>query len=424
MKSTERVANKLKKATHKLALNISIHGIKRIVIAETFVAKLAWILMIIASSVYGIINTVRTFNEYYQYQVVTNVERISPKNITFPAVTVCFPSVLIRNHFVNSSSNEEFKREVLIDFDLQPFVKEANFFNSASMKIPVINNLVFFNDTKMNSKCVKFNEAGLVKAENAFGHFHLKIANTTRSREHNESNSSQSVVMDHLAMKNYIVYVADNYLNSFLNQGPLFLDTGTIETITTDKTTTERKLGQPYNPCNQSLPREYRRDNCIEECINQVIGEKRNCSIPSRYEIPGLPRCIPFDKYVANKSEIELIKKTAHFGTHFEKPRTLAMEFFKECESKCPQECELTKYSFPMVAQKINTVYGDTELSVKLYDFSSLEITQIPKITFSNFISNIGGTWSMFIGIKFLIIFELFEFFIDLCYVLFIFPIK
>jgi len=57
-----------------------------------------------------------------------------------------------------------------------------------------------------------------------------------------------------------------------------------------------------------------------------------------------------------------------------------------------------------MVAQKINTVYGDTELSVKLYDFSSLEITQIPKITFSNFISNIGGTWSMFVGIKFLII--------------------
>ena len=412
------MANKLKKATHKFVSNISIYGISRVLKAETFVAKLAWTLMIIASSAYGIINTADSLNDYYQNEVVTKVERIWPEKVTFPAVTVCFPSVLIKDYFENANANKEFKKELLFDFDLKPLVQEANFINSSSTNISVIDKLDYFSDTRMNSKCFKFNGDGLVEAENSFGNFHLKIL-----REHNETDSSQSVVMSYLPIENYFVYVTDNSLNSILNQGPLTLRLNERTFITTEKTTVERKLGLPYNPCNKS--EDYRRDNCIEKCINRLIGERRNCSIPSRYENRSLPRCeeitkTVFKSYVAlNASEMEYINKAKliNYMANFEKPRTFAMEFYKECEGadKCPQECESTRFSFPIVIDNSKTSNGGTQLSVKLYDFSFLNITQIPKISSLELISNIGGTLSLFIGISFVSIVELFEFLIDLC---------
>ena len=51
-------------------------------------------------------------------------------------------------------------------------------------------------------------------------------------------------------------------------------------------------------------------------------------------------------------------------------------------------------------------------LVLKLVDYLPLIITQIPKISLFDLISNIGGTLSLFIGISFFSLVELFEFLI------------
>ena len=54
-----------------------------------------------------------------------------------------------------------------------------------------------------------------------------------------------------------------------------------------------------------------------------------------------------------------------------------------------------------------------------LGDFSSLEITQIPKFTSFNLVSTIGGTLGIFVGIRFLSIVEVVELFMDILVVTF-----
>ena len=51
-------------------------------------------------------------------------------------------------------------------------------------------------------------------------------------------------------------------------------------------------------------------------------------------------------------------------------------------------------------------------------DFSYLEITQIPKMTAFSLIASIGGSLALFIGIRFLSLVEILEFFIDVFYAL------
>lgn len=50
------------------------------------------------------------------------------------------------------------------------------------------------------------------------------------------------------------------------------------------KSKVESKLGEPYNQCNDPLNARYRKQNCIERCINEMVMVKNNCSILSYYQ--------------------------------------------------------------------------------------------------------------------------------------------
>jgi hypothetical protein len=41
--------------------------------------------------------------DYYNYDVISNVERVTPENYTFPAVTICANSFYTRSYYTNNS---------------------------------------------------------------------------------------------------------------------------------------------------------------------------------------------------------------------------------------------------------------------------------------------------------------------------------
>ena len=97
-----------------------------------------------------------------------------------------------------------------------------------------------------------------------------------------------------------------------------------------------------------------------------------------------------------------------------------------ECEKECEKECTTIKYDNIMMTMEKSdvSIQGNqtTDLKVVYIYFEQLsyhEITQFAKITLFNLISSIGGSLSLFIGVKFLSMMEVFELFIDVFFVLF-----
>ena len=82
---------------------MAIPGIPSIFNTENLFFKLLWVSLVLTSFSVGFYNIAYLTNSYYSYEKVTNVERITEKNFTFPAITICIPGEMKRSHFRNDS---------------------------------------------------------------------------------------------------------------------------------------------------------------------------------------------------------------------------------------------------------------------------------------------------------------------------------
>ena len=134
----------------------------------------------------------------------------------------------------------------------------------------------------------------------------------------------------------------------------------------------------------------YREDNCIELCLIQLTNNKYNWSLKSYYDLNYLKNC----------------RDDSDFSNDL-----------AGCEQECPTECDTNIYSLVPTVEEV--FRNKTSFVFMLGDFSSLEITQIPKFTSFNLVSTIGGTLGLFVGIRFLSIVEVVELFMDILVVTF-----
>jgi len=82
------------------------------------------------------------------------------------------------------------------------------------------------------------------------------------------------------------------------------------------------------------------------------------------------------------------------------------------CNKECPLEsCYFEKY-IPYIIGESERVFTDFKFS--FIDFSTLNITQIPKTDMFTFINNIGGGLGLFMGIAFPNIIEFLQFITDI----------
>ena len=162
------------------------------------------------------------------------------------------------------------------------------------------------------------------------------------------------------------------------------------------KTIVQKRLEEPYNLCLKKNDT-YRQDNCIEMCIIDIFKTKYNCSLPSYYQTNQLNLC-------DLKGNSELLNLTKNEE--------------KRCEQDCIEECDSVKYTtIPTGTEPIES--NMTVFDFTLTDFSSLEISQIPKMSVFNLISSIGGALGLFIGIRFMSLVEVVELFMDILIAIF-----
>lgn len=191
----------------------------------------------------------------------------------------------------------------------------------------------------------------------------------------------------------FILVIGDNYLDSFYSLQDISLKFNNIHNVEIEAPSIETKLGEPYNQCKESTTdKVYHQKNCIETCISRGIQRRYNCSDAGLFAIAGLEEC-----------------ETPAFQ----------LEFIDACEKKCPVGCHSVKVKFQVTSTKRED-NDFTEFSFKFPDFTSLKIDQIPKMNGFSFLSNIGGSLGLFMGISFLSFIEILAFIIDVFLLAFI----
>jgi hypothetical protein len=133
-----------------------VYGLSRIFSPGTtpFV-RLVWVVTILVSAFFGIYSTIRTINDYNEYNVITNIERINPRNVTFPGIKVCIYNYMRKGYYLNEI---KVKEELATDYDFKNFISDASYetdVNGSVVMIDVTERLEFFMETERSLKCLR-----------------------------------------------------------------------------------------------------------------------------------------------------------------------------------------------------------------------------------------------------------------------------
>ena len=400
----KRKWSKIKTQSINYFKSVSIPGVSRIATTESFLLKLIWIVLIIITFGIGFQNISLAVTDYYHFDVITNVERVSPSNVTFPAITFCYSGSYKREYYKNRSLIRKDNINIKND-NISLFI---NFLDSSStfvysserglpinarnyldtFKIPLDSDVISWAD------CVRFNgvtykSLELFKASLPEDYFEIVIKDF-----YTENVNSNEYYTFSLRNNYLLVFIADNLLNSFEKIQPLNLDLNKLYFIEIEKESIEVKLPEPYNQCKEySVDRPYHQSNCIDSCIYREIKNNYNCTFPlSLFTINDLKQCDTWKSYANFKKE-----------------------FSTGCLKECPSKSCFSEKFYPTITSTISNYY--TNLNFFFRDFSSLNITQIPKIDSFTFLNNIGGGLGLFMGIALPNLIEFLQFFVEILHV-------
>lgn len=352
---------KLKLALTKFLTLLSLHGVSHIMKTQNTVVKLTWFVAILISVSMGCFLIEQTISDYNRFDVFTNTKRIH-KPLTFPGVVFCLtddePKQTIRE-IVNSVTfiGRRVKWE------------ELEFYTA--LEFPYSLHLV----------CMRFN--GFKNAS-----IPLEVA---------------SRIDDSLCVSlkkgpwTVIFFLEDNYIKS---HGPHFSyvydmsSTGLIQVFIND-VEIENKQGYPFNDCDMMTSKTYRQYDCIEQCIHQRIASAYNCYIYGFYSYQNLKQCRP--ELISN------ITESLHAA----------------CEVTCPAECVNKRFIYTASVTYWSKQTDFSEFTFRFTDLSILVISQVPKMSLFVLISSLGGSLGLFMGLRFLSLVEILEFFIEIAYISF-----
>ena len=368
--------------------NSSAHGLPHLVSDKPLLAKVIWTIAILASFIGGLIFIFSSILEYYHYDIVTSIRIRDAPSLEYPAVTFC------AYNSVNSSIKENLNLTM---------IKECRF----SAKLC---DMTYFKEIQIlqagqYQACLQFNSKQIDSD--------LEILNVTKA------GFSQSLAIDFDLSPDLLVYFSienNDHLALYNNFGSQ-LEIGKTNYKSIEKIVT-KTLGKPFNDCiedpektysdihNKNFPKySYRRENCFEFCLHENFKIKCNCSL-SEDKDSGLEKCVRYSNCFR-----EFIATFNHM---------------KNCNSSCPTECNDTNFKithasefnimFPglMYSEPKNISNFDKNRTRQIYLYYQqlryTEIIQIPKITITNLVSNIGGTLSLFLGLSLLSLIEFLEF--------------
>jgi len=396
---------KIKAKTVEYFKTISIPGVSEIVTTDSYLLKLLWTVVILFVFGFGFHNISLSVADYYKYDKITNIERVKPDNVTYPAITVCTPGNYSREYYRNGSFVE---RQTLSSNSLKNFLNFEgtgfySFINSPN-KYSLININNHIDTFKINDNfdrfyldCLRFNAVTNKRVE-LFKASSIENGPQFFFNNFYRENISMNEYYRYVLVPNYFnVYIEENSLNSFEKRQYLQLKIqNNIHDFEIERASIETKLPEPYNSCKESSVDEpYHQMNCVEACIYKEIKNKYNCTFYSTlFTIQGLRQCVL--NYTVLKTE-----------------------FSANCLKACPMEsCFSERFSYYAASTFNSSVIALFRFIFR--DMSTLNITQIPKTDGFTFLNNIGGGLGLFMGIAFPNFIEFLQFIFGIVLIIFI----
>ncbi len=377
--------SRVKDKTVNYLKTISIPGIPQIVITESYLSKLLWTVLIVVIFALGFENITYAVVDFYKFDKITNIERVTPENVTFPPITICTYYEYYKIHKFKNGS--DVKKGIKIKNDNNSRI--SNFINfddsyvdikSNDYLIGVSDHLDFFKISNFGytADCFRFNgvtkkNIELIKASSIEDLFHLEIKD-----KYIEPISKDEYFEYCFAFANFLVHIGNKSLNSFDMLDTYYIRGNFNYAIKIAKETSQIKLPEPYNDCNESsVDKPYNKWNCVESCIFRETGNKYNCTFPlSLFAIRGVEQCD--------------LKR-------YDYP-DFRNEFLAGCLKLCSLvSCYSESFSYTII--NYMQLNDSTQFTFVFRDFSTLNITQIPKIDGFTFINNIGGGLGLFMGL-------------------------
>lgn len=339
--------SKIKAASRSFAQYTTISGFSRIWLSDVKPMRFIWLLVLITFTGLVIYSIFTKYIDYLEYDVISITRSLQVANATFPAITLCSLGALTFTGCFFEDSEE--------------CITQFEFF------------YVLDETSTGTSNCYRFN------SPTSPGLNGIKFG----------TRLSVNVRVASIASLIYF-YAADNYVNSFDTQIPVYANPGLKYDIFISRLV-DIKLPEPYNPCLTMQDESYRQKNCIDSCIHKNLHSQLNCTMPGFYMLPSLTLC-------SNPKAKKAIYEPACFGA---------------CKSK---ECKATKYEVAVYSSDLPQFSASTSKAIWLdfkYRLDSLEITQIPKTTLADMLASLGGMLGIFLGSSLMSIVEILEYFIE-----------
>ena len=131
-------------------MNTSIFGLSRMIKNKLLIIKIVWVVFTILSFGAGVYFISNTMTNYFSFEPVTNVLRVNPSNVTFPASTICTKG------FVRDSITYNDTTSYFIDFDysISDYAKDI-IFKEVRLR-DYRYDLEYFKIPKLYGECLRF----------------------------------------------------------------------------------------------------------------------------------------------------------------------------------------------------------------------------------------------------------------------------
>jgi hypothetical protein len=383
---SEPEKNKLDEAKKELKGFISLNGFSTVFNTSNPFVKTLWVFFFLVLFSGCIQNVYENMSDYYEYTVITKIEYVNENPMKLPAITLCLASLGSNSISTNVTLEKSFVNCTIggVECDIKDFYSFAT-------RTSYMNDII---------QCHVLNGG-----RNSSGHPN-KIISTRNT------GFSSGFYLQFYLPKNHILYyyINDAYLKPTTFEINKYFTRGIAYDYVLEKSV-ETKLELPFNDCwnrinlpDSPLVRQlsaanitYRQVNCFELCFEKFV-----------------------QKYAFENRLSEDEARTKDEARNFERE--------KNCDDLCPTECESTQYKItgsmlsltdyieyslpmiPVVGKKLNTTIYSTEefnrnyMEIGVY-FDSLKYTKIsqtPKTSLSGLVSNLGGSFGLFLDLSFL----------------------
>ena len=468
----DKKTEKLKKVFLESALSTTIHGLPNIFRSERILLKIMWTLCLLGFSSYCFFSIFKSVNSYLNHEVVTNIDIIKENPTEFPAVTICNLNLFVTDYAldklkkfkkdyltvlpINEKNYLVKPKKIDIRKEFQEYSMNPANADRKNYSYPFEDTLIECNFDSIDCTADDFDW----HYDPIYGNcFAFNKGQNFKGQSTNIKNSSRAGNMFGLSVQFFIglpskvdemiqstgIYV--NIHNKSLQARPemgVYASGGEQTNIIIERVF-DQILPYPFSNCLlnsntiDALDSEYYRaifrsnktyiqHECQNLCLNDELIKKCKCvkfivpsqidkklcdvmnkcvqEVTQQFDSNQILRCVKLCPPDCNTISYSLSTSHSDYPTPKYAESLIRLPVIK---SKFPKDIsnnitnvsfKIYYYEFKRSVVSIKVFYGELKYTI---------VSQIPKMSFEDLISNVGGILGLFLGASFLSLVEIIE---------------